>query len=176
MIRWTISVWHSTHLKRRFPPASRWQEVHLVVPLRNWCGRDSGPGEIWPERAGGNWSKHAVTAIASFVTAFWSQSRMDKMPQSTIPAICSQLIRLRLPSSNCNARTKKWECFWDLFASVGNAYKLVCDSVEIVSKNHHICFWSDDSIHEVLEVRPATPVMRLESQRFSRSTVLSCVL
>ena len=46
-MRHAISLWHSRHLNVGCPIESSWQVVQLVMPLMDWCARESGPGEIW---------------------------------------------------------------------------------------------------------------------------------
>jgi hypothetical protein len=46
-MREAISAWHSRHLNAGFPVEISWQAAQSVMPLRDRCARDSGPGEIW---------------------------------------------------------------------------------------------------------------------------------
>src|SRR5436853_1010316 len=62
-IRPPMSLWHSRHLKLAAPAPSLWQLVHCVAPLRDWCARDSGPGEICAQLAAVNsQNKHEITS------------------------------------------------------------------------------------------------------------------
>jgi hypothetical protein len=64
-----------------------WQLPQLVDPLSDWCGWESGPGEICADAAGSNQMKHAKTKNTETPVAEVRAEFSTRHAAATIPSI-----------------------------------------------------------------------------------------